>query len=137
MAFVQDASSALLWCFQDEATPATEHLLASAASGVRIYVPSNWPLELLNVLTRAKRRGRVDDQTIHVFLKELGGFNVVLDTRPMNELWAEALPLIRTYQLSAYDAAYLALAKRLSVPLAMFDSRLRDSAILERVALQI
>ena len=46
-------------------------------------------------------------------------------------------PLIRLYQLSGYDAAYLALAVRLKVPLATLDEKLRTAATLEHVPLAI
>ncbi len=52
----------------------------------------------------------------------------------MTQQWNEALGLIRTYQLSAYDAAYLALAKHLCVTLATADERLQNAATIEGVA---
>jgi predicted nucleic acid-binding protein len=45
------------------------------------------------------------------------------------------LPVVRRYGLSAYDAAYLELAKRRGLPLATFDKELINAAPQEGVAL--
>lgn len=135
MALVLDASAVLPWCFQDEATEETGRLLALADGGERIYVPAHWPAEVLNGLTRAARRGRVDEPSVDQFLKDLIEFNIAVDARSMTEQWTEARPLIRKHRLSAYDAAYLALAKRLHIELATFDEQLRIAAQAEGVPL--
>ena len=137
MAFVLDASAALPWCFRDEATVESDGLLELAASGERFYVPAQWPSEVLNGLTRAARRGRLDDPSVERFLGDLISYDVMVDARPISEQWSEALPMIQQYRLSAYDAAYLALAKRLNVALATFDTQLRLAASAEGVSLSI
>jgi predicted nucleic acid-binding protein len=137
MAFVCDASVALAWCFRDEANADTDRLLADAIAGKQIFVPAHWPTEILGALSRGARRQRIEARDLDQFLDDLAQFNIVVDLRGMQEQWAEALPLIRTYQLSAYDAAYLALAKRLQLPLATFDSSLRMAATVEGVSLII
>ena len=137
MAFVLDASAALPWCFQDEASPATENLLALAKAGDRIYVPPHWPSEILNGLTRAARRGRLDDPSVGRFLTTLLAYNIVVDALPFAEQWNEARPLIVKHRLSAYDAGYLALAKRLNVELASLDAQLRLAAESEGIPLQV
>ncbi len=48
--FVMDASAALPWCFEDEATVYTEGLLNRCAAGEEIMVASIWPLEMTNSL---------------------------------------------------------------------------------------
>lgn len=135
MAFVLDASAALPWCFRDEATPETDFLQARAASGERIVVPGHWPAEILTGVTRAARRGRIDDPSVDAFLSALPLYDIVVDARSITDQWTDALQLIRLYQLSGYDAMYLALAKRLNIGLATFDGRLRDAAMAEGVPL--
>jgi predicted nucleic acid-binding protein len=137
MAFVLDASAALPWCFRDEATAQTDLFLARAIRGERIYVPAHWAVEILNGLTRAMRRGRVHPAEVDFFLGWLPDFDIVVDLQPIEPQWAEALPLIRRHRLSAYDAAYLSLAKRLSVPLATFDDQLRAAALAEGIPLEV
>jgi predicted nucleic acid-binding protein len=135
--FVLDASSALPWCFRDEATAETDALLYRATDGERIYVPAHWPAEMLSGLTRAARRGRVDDPGVDRFLSLFPVYNIVVDAGEFQSRWNDALPLVRLHRLSGYDAMYLALAKRLNIGLATFDGRLRDAAIAERVPLVI
>jgi predicted nucleic acid-binding protein len=133
LALVLDASACLPWCFQDESTPETERLFDLAISGTRLFVPPHWPAEMLNALTRAVRRGRIGDAEVDRFLDDLAACDIVVDQRPITQQWNESLSLIRTYQLSAYDAAYLALAKHLGIPLATADGRLLNAATIEGV----
>jgi len=137
VSFVLDASVCLHWCFDDEATQDTQRLLELAMSGTRLFVPSHWPAEVLNALIRAERRGRVSEPVIESFLDDLAAFHISIDAHTMTEQWSTSLVLARTYQLSAYDAAYLALALRLKIPLATLDDRLRVAATIEGVALTI
>jgi len=48
---------------------------------------------------------------------------------------AEVLMLARRHRLTVYDASYLALAQRESVPLATLDGDLREAAKAERISL--
>lgn len=137
MPFVLDASSALPWCFRDEATPETDSLLSRATAGERIYVPAHWPAEMLSGLTRAARRGRVDDPAVDRFLSLFPAYNIAVDAGAFQSRWNEALPLVRQHRLSGYDAVYLALAKRLNLGLATLDGRLRDAAISEGITLVV
>jgi hypothetical protein len=56
--FVLDAPVTLPWRFEDEATPWTEALLTRIESGEQAAVPAHWPLEVVNALLFAHRRGR-------------------------------------------------------------------------------
>ena len=94
-------------------------------------------MEVLNGLTRGSRRGRLDDPSVVMFLATLVAFDIVVEELSISEQWSEALPLIQGYRLSAYDAAYLALAKRLGVGLATLDTQLRLAAQTEGVSLSI
>jgi len=94
-------------------------------------------MEVLNGLTRASRRGRLDDPSVVTFLATLVALDIVVEELSISEQWSEALPLILQYRLSAYDAAYLALAKRLGVGLATLDTQLRLAAQTEGVSLSI
>jgi hypothetical protein len=59
VSFVLDNSVALTWCFEDERTSATTALLKRVGeSGA--WAPMLWPLEALNGLLVAERRGRLD-----------------------------------------------------------------------------
>jgi predicted nucleic acid-binding protein len=128
MAFVIDASATLPWRFEDEATPWTEALLDRVEAGEEVLVPAHWPLEILNSLLVAGRKGRVTDQQVSEFLEDLAA----LPIRVLPAAAAEQLRAIRSlaqqYRLTAYDAAYLELAQRAGLPLATLDGDLRKAA---------
>jgi predicted nucleic acid-binding protein len=48
--FVADASATLPWCFEEEATPATEALLERLRAGEPAVVPAHWSTEVMNGL---------------------------------------------------------------------------------------
>jgi predicted nucleic acid-binding protein len=137
MPFVLDASSALPWCFRDEATAETDALLARAATRERIFVPAHWPAEMLSGLTRAARRGRIDDPAVDRFLSLFPVYNIAVDAGAFHDKWNDALPLVRLHRLSGYDAMYLALARRLNIGLATLDGRLREAATTLGVPLMV
>ena len=57
--FVLDASVAVAWCFEDEATKFTEGVLDLLSAGAEALVPAIWPVEVANALLIAERRNRM------------------------------------------------------------------------------
>ena len=120
--FVVDASLALAWCFDDEATAATDALLVRAAAEGMV-VPPLWFLEVANALLTAERRGRLTpEQTLEV-LTRLAALPAERDGADVSP--TAVLALARAQRLTAYDAAYLELAIRRGLPLATLDGELR------------
>jgi predicted nucleic acid-binding protein len=58
--FVVDASAALAWCFEDEASSWSDGLLERLRQGGQIVVPAHWPTEISNGLLVAERRKRIN-----------------------------------------------------------------------------
>jgi len=126
--FVVDASISLAWAFADEATEHTESLLARLTAGEEVAVPSHWPLEVLNGLIQAKKKNRISEQGVQSFLASLTSFQIVVDAE-RGYLYLRAIrDLAERHGLTSYDAAYLELALRLSLPLATLDAALRRAA---------
>lgn len=125
--FVVDCSVAVTWCFEDEATPASDGLLDRLGEEAAA-APAIWPLELGNVLVMAERRGRVSAAQIAEFLGLLHELPVVIDDETPQRALDEVLALARSEGLTTYDAAYLELAMRLGVPLATQDKELSRAA---------
>lgn len=127
MSFVLDSSVSLAWCFEDERTDATDALLERLAdSGAA--APSLWPLEVLNALTMAERRDRLDSerrQRLAGFFRDLP---VIIDDETATQAWAVTAQLAVRFRLTLYDAAYLELAQRTGLPLATLDRELRSAA---------
>src|SRR5215475_12711587 len=125
MPFVVDASVALAWCFEDEATPHTEAILDRLIDDTAI-VPALWELEVSNVLLVAERRGRLTEAQSARFVALLGQLPIHIDSASVE--MGGVLAAGRRHTLSAYDAAYLVLAEREGVRLATMDAKLRKAA---------
>jgi predicted nucleic acid-binding protein len=127
VSLVLDSSVALTWCFEDEHTSATLDLLDQIVE-TGAMAPSLWPLEILNGLAMAERRGRLDATR----RRQLGGFlrdlPINLDPDTASQAWTATALLAERYRLTLYDAAYLELAQRLDLPLATLDQELRAVA---------
>lgn len=126
-ALVVDASVALAWCFEDEASPATDAVL-DQVKGEGAIVPSLWHLELGNVLLLAERRGRTIQGGIVARLALMAQLPITIDAETAGRAWREVLALARAERLTTYDAAYLELAVRRGVPLATKDEALLGAA---------
>jgi predicted nucleic acid-binding protein len=133
--FIPDASVSLAWCFSDEATPYTEAMLDRLIDGEEVAVPSHWPLEILNGIIQARRKGRVTESTVQQFLTSLLSFHIVLDAEHGFLRLNAIRDLAERHMLTSYDAAYLELSIRLNLPLATFDGALRRAAQAENVPL--
>lgn len=124
MAFVVDASVVGCWCFPDEASVAAdavfERLIADEA-----IVPAIWWFEVRNLLVINERRGRIDAAATARFTADLARLPIRIDRAPDSET---VLALARAHRLTAYDAAYLELARRLDAPLATLDRALAGAA---------
>lgn len=123
MSLVLDASVALAWCFQDEVSARAERALdAVAQSGG--YVPSLWRLEVANALQMAVRRSRMTTAQRDQALEDLSGLAITVDAETEAYAWSTTLKLAERFNLTLYDAAYLELAQRRSLPLASLDEAL-------------
>lgn len=127
MSFVLDNSVALTWCFEEERTPATADLLERVGETGAI-APVLWPLEALNVLLVAQRRGRIDKERRQLLARFLSALPIKLDVETADLVWTEISRLAERFGLSSYDAAYLELAQRHQQPLASLDEDLRRAA---------
>ncbi len=121
MPIVLDTSVTMAWCFEDEATDATDTVL-DLLRDEEAAVPALWHLEVANVMLTAERRGRITEVQVARFLDLLVRLPIRVDTSPTDT--SAVLAAGRRHRLSAYDAAYLILAERLAAPLATLDSKL-------------
>jgi predicted nucleic acid-binding protein len=126
-AVVVDASVALAWCFEDEASPATDAVLDQVKRQGAI-VPSLWHLELGNVLLLAERRGRTIQGGIVARLALMAQLPITVDAETTGRAWREILALARAERLTTYDASYLEVAVRRGLPLATRDEALLGAA---------
>jgi predicted nucleic acid-binding protein len=131
MTCVLDASVALSWLLDDAGAGqayATSALRALEAPGAQALVPSIWGLELASVIAKAESGGRLPEARTSRFLETLSLLPIATDRWTAEHALRETLQFTRRYRLSSYDAAYLELAQRLSLPLATLDDDLRRAA---------
>lgn len=91
-------------------------------------VPVTWALEVANVITRAESKHLLSEAQSEAFLKMLSSAPVHTDHATFAAALNDTLQLARRYRLSSYDASYLELALRCSLPLATLDADLNKAA---------
>jgi len=127
LSVVIDASLTITWYFDDEITPATEAVL-NHVSEAGAVVPSLWRLEVANAFQSALRRKRISPEYRDDSLVELAELPITLDADTDAYAWTTTLRLAERFGLTIYDAVYLELAQRRSLPLATLDKELREAA---------
>ena len=131
MPFVLDASVTACWLMPDERHPVAEAARIRMAEDVAT-VPALWWFEVRNFLIVNERRSRIDAAQTSRALALLTGLPMTVDRSPDE---ATILGLARRHRLTVYDATYLELALRESVPLATLDVALAAAARAESASL--
>ena len=127
MSLVLDSSVTLAWIYSDETTESVRRLFEAVAEE-GAFVPALWRLEIANSLTVAVRRGRIDADFRRASLADLALLDIATDQYTDFHAWGETLSLADRFKLTIYDAAYLELAVRRSLPLATLDGELCAAA---------
>jgi predicted nucleic acid-binding protein len=118
----------LSWCFADEATVHSRAVLAALETTYAI-VPAVWPFEIANSLALAERRKRITQEGIDAFLETLRLLPIQVERREALWICQATIALAREHRLTAYDAAYLDLARREQVGLATLDQDLQRAGL--------
>jgi predicted nucleic acid-binding protein len=132
---VLDASVAVAWCFEDETTRLTESILDRLSAGTEALAPAIWPMEVANALLLAERRKRITTAQVTGLLRGISKLPIRVETVPLARAFEQVLSVARQQELTEYDASYLELALRESLPLATLDAKLRRAARSAGVAL--
>ena len=125
--FVADNSVVMAWCFQDEANEYADSVL-DRLSNAEAFVPSIWPLEVVNVLLVAERKKRIPEADSVRFPTLLAQLPIVVEHERPDRVMRDLLALGRASRLSSYDASYLELAMSKGLPLATLDETLINAA---------
>ncbi len=125
MRFVLDASVAITWAMRDEDHSTADLAFQKLQTDSSAVVPAIWWYEIRNVLLANERRNRISPEDSIQFLSDLSGFEIEL--RPV-ENSQSTIEVARQQKLSVYDAAYLALAMGLRLPIATLDEALQSAA---------
>jgi len=126
MRFVLDNSVAMRWLFGDGSLDDqmyAKQVLASMTEATAL-VPSIWCLEVANVIVRAEKKFGLMEARSTEFMRALQQMHIQIDPETSSHAMGDIVHIARRYNLSAYDAAYLELALRESLPLATLDDGL-------------
>jgi predicted nucleic acid-binding protein len=130
--FVLDCSVTISWFMPDESS---NFKFLNQVVDEGAIVPSLWSLEVGNVLLIAQRKMRITLEQRQKALHILTELPIISDTMTANYAWLETMELAERYNLTIYDASYLELSLRRSLPLATFDNSLKKAAELSGVFL--
>jgi predicted nucleic acid-binding protein len=103
-------------------------LLNEVAAGATVIVPALWYLEMSNVLLIAQRRHRLTAGQRKAAMEKLTALQFTVDEEGTRHAFGKTSELAEKHGLTIYDATYLELALRRSLPLATHDQALRNAA---------
>ena len=127
--FVLDVSVHLAWFIDHPVHPYAVQIREKITGGARAVVPVLWEMEFANGVVMAERRKLMTDVEGDECLSEMGRMRAAsIDVDYGFGNVREVVSLSRQFQLTIYDACYLELAKRLTIPLATLDKSLHSSA---------
>jgi predicted nucleic acid-binding protein len=128
---VIDNSMVMRWLFGDGASADLDY--AERIPGIMqkdgsvAMVPAVWPLEVGNVIVRAKSRNLLAEARGAEFLALLQDMAFEIEFRGTERALTDTLQLARRHKLPTYEASCLELALREGVPLATNDADLRKA----------
>lgn len=134
MSFVLDSSAALAMLLPDEQSAALDEI-ADSLVRAPAQVPAIWPLEVRNALLSALRARRITPRELAERIALVEELPIEVDLGAGHDILARTMGIAQKHDLSAYDASYLELAKRLELPLATLDHRLRKAGSSLKVGL--
>jgi predicted nucleic acid-binding protein len=124
---VVDASLFLVWLL-NEPRHGLEDAVFDLLAVDTILAPAHWPNEVANGLRKAVRTKRLAAREIAPIARHIDAFDIGLaDPMPVREVGNVAAEALR-HDLSAYDMAYIRLARDRRCPLATVDAGMRRAA---------
>lgn len=130
--FVLHNSVVCGWLLESQSTPYSE-AVALRLKTSRAIAPALLPLEYTNVLRTACKRQRLVAAQAQHMLALLAQLPIDIDTTAPNP--AQVFDLALRHDLTSYDALYLDLALRHSLPIATQDRALANAALAAGVGL--
>ena len=131
---VVDASLFAAWLLNEprgDAQDAVWEILVAETA----FVPNHWPNEIANALRRAVRTKRIRLDEIALIAERVRPFDIEFaGPTPLEEIEKLANEAL-DYGLSAYDMAYVRLARDRQLPLATLDNAMRRAATTLKIPL--
>ncbi len=118
----------MAWCFEDETNAYTETVLDKLNSGQTALMPTIWKFGVSNVLLIIQRKQRISLLKANNFKNALTSLPIHIDHGSTDRAFDTVFEIGRELGLTAYDSAYLELAFREKIPLAIQDKALIKAA---------
>lgn len=131
-AFVIDNSVVCGWLLESQASAYCD-AIAGRLQTARAVAPALLMLEYTNVLRTACKRQKIIAAQAQQMLATLGKLPIDIDGTPA--VPAQVFDLALRYELTSYDAVYLDLALRRSLPIATQEHALAGAAVAAGVGL--
>lgn len=131
MAFVLDTSIAAAWALLGGSSPLADAVAERLKDEVAL-VPSLWWYEVRNLFVASELRQRITPGDTAKFLEILASYPIQVEAAQDEQI---TLSFARQYNVSFYNAAYLAVAHRYRAPLATLDEKLQVAARSAGIAL--
>ncbi|MEK7565527.1 MAG: type II toxin-antitoxin system VapC family toxin [Patescibacteria group bacterium] len=133
---VVDASVCLKWVFKEENSDRARLLLTQQGKNeVLLLVPALWEYEIVNGFASAMLRKKISFLQARKFLKLVLEAN--LEIISMSGLLEKCLENAKKYQISAYDSAYVTLARENGLILVSADDRLVEKVGDKKLAVSL
>lgn len=122
--YVPDASVGIKLCVSEALSPEAKRLfdLAGGATPLPFFVPDLFFVECANILWKHIRRSAYPADKAARDVELLRALRLTMV--PTCDLISDVLPVATAYDVTAYDACYAVLAKRMGVVLVTADERL-------------
>ena len=95
---------------------------------MELSAPALWRLEVVNAIVVKERRKQITESQGNQFLEILDALPIVIAQSQNQQSLPDLAKLARVHQLTAYDAAYLDLARSEQASLLTLDVNLIDAA---------
>ena len=120
---VVDASVCIKWAFNEEGSEMARQMLQDYRDNKILLVsPDLWEYEITNVLASAVKRKKISSTQSFNFLE------LFLESKPemvsISDILNHCLENAQKYEISAYDSAYVTLAKENNMVLISADDKL-------------
>lgn len=126
MNFVLDCSVTIPWLEGESADSYSKSVLESLNDRYA-YVPALWGYELANALVTVQKRNVISASQAEQFMEQIRNLNILVQTIHDLKHDQALVNLAHTYNLTAYDSAYLKLAMVRGLPMATHDGALKKA----------
>ena len=125
---VLDPSVAAKWFLNDEKDAAADRVFERIQNGEASWAPEIFRWEIQNMLLSAERSGRIEPDEVEEALIVLRDLSINLEATGDRFFAGPEIHFARAYDLSLYDAAYVACAAALGGELVTADATMEHAA---------